>query len=259
MKRASGHVSRGGGRRGARRLRRQQFGPRPSPRPPRPSTSCATGAPVAGIPRSPRASSSPACAIRSTSRRRRETASGSTSSSRAAASGSSATASCRRAVPRRLRADLERRRARPARPRLPPAVRDEPPLLRQLHGPARRHPRGRVPRDAPPTRRTRRSERVLLARPSPSPTTTAAASPSAPTDAATSGSATAAPAATRSATARGSTPPRQDPAHRRGRGDAVRGAGGQPLRSTAGARARDLGLRPAQPVPLLRRRPTGDL
>ena len=110
------------------------------------------------------------------------------------------------AVPRRLRAHLERRRARPPRPRLPPAVRDEPPLLRELHEPAGRHPRRRVPRELRRRGGPRRASASSSPRPSPSPTTTAEASPSTTRAACSSPSATAAPAATRSATARGSTP-----------------------------------------------------
>ena len=44
------------------------------------------------------------------------------------------TAAARRdAVPRHLRADRQRRRARPARPRVPPGLPDRPALLRRLH------------------------------------------------------------------------------------------------------------------------------
>ena len=110
------------------------------------------------------------------------------------------------AVPRRLGPDLERRRARAARPRLPPAVRAEPPLLRQLHRPAaatRTSPSSAPPRPTPPTPA---SERTLLRRGA------ALREPQRRRArlrqrrlTSTSASATAAPAATRSATARGST------------------------------------------------------
>ena len=52
----------------------------------------------------------------------------------------------RAAVPRHPRAAIQsRRRAGAAVGRVPPAVRDEPPLLRRLHRHERRHARGRVP------------------------------------------------------------------------------------------------------------------
>ena len=50
-----------------------------------------------------------------------------------------------RAVPRHPPPGAGRRRAGPALGRVPPAVRDEPPLLRQLHRRERRHARRRVP------------------------------------------------------------------------------------------------------------------
>ena len=83
-----------------------------------------------------------------------------------------------RRVPGHRLAHLERRRAGPARPRLPPAVRDQPPLLRQLHEPGRGHAHRGVPREL--GRRRRPGERAGAARRSPSRsrTTTAAGSPS---------------------------------------------------------------------------------
>ncbi len=50
-------------------------------------------------------------------------------------------------LPRHRGADQHRGRAGAARPGLPPAVRRQPPLLRELHRPAGGHPHRRVPRD----------------------------------------------------------------------------------------------------------------
>ena len=90
----------------------------------------------------------------------------------------------------------ERRRAGTALDRVPPALREEPPLLRRLHRPQRRHPRRRVPleRDG---RRCRRPRGGCCSSTSRSPTTTAASSSSGPTGCCTSAWATAARAATR--------------------------------------------------------------
>ena len=152
------------------------------------------------------------------------------------------------------------RRAGPARARVPPAVRDQPPLLRQLHARRRRRHRDRrVPalprpiRTSPTSTETRPPRRSR----SRSPTTTAACSRSAPTASSTSamgdGGAGNDPRQPRAEHRRAA---RQDPAHRRGSPN-----GSRPLRvppttrssaTTSGAR-RDLRLRPAQPVALLLR------
>jgi glucose/arabinose dehydrogenase len=101
-----------------------------------------------------------ACAPRSTCSRSRATSSGSTSSSRAGGSASCATARSQD-VPRRRVAHLERRRARAARARVPPAVRDQPPLLRQLHEPRGRHAHLEF-RATSPDAADASSERILL-------------------------------------------------------------------------------------------------
>ena len=88
----------------------------------------------------------PASPLRSPSFRTRPIAPCSSSSSRAAASASSATAPCCRPDFLDLRgAIVVRRRARPARPGVRARLRDQRPLLRQLHQPAGQHGRRAVP------------------------------------------------------------------------------------------------------------------
>ena len=103
-----------------------------------------------------------------------------------------------RRVPRRLRSDQPRRRARPARPGLRPRLRHQRPLLRQLHRHGgdtadralRRRPDRPRPRAGRPAPRPCSSDRPALHA-----TTTAATSSSAPTACSTSAWATAAAAA----------------------------------------------------------------
>ena len=153
-------------------------------------------------------------------------------------------------APRRLR-----RRARPARPRLPSAVRRERPLLRQLHGPQRRHAHLRVPRHRRTADTADPGQRApaALRPPAVRRTTTAAASPSAATACSTSAWATA---------ARGGDPlgNGQDLRHATwARCCASTSTAARPYaraRATtrssarAGALPRDLGLRPAQSLAL---------
>ena len=166
-----------------------------------------------------------------------------------------------RRVPGRLLAHLERRRAGAARPRLPPAVRDQPPLLRQLHEPGRGHAHRGVPRDARPTPPTRASERVLLT----------VAQPFANHNGGGAGLRQLGPAADRTRRrrlGRRSAEQRPAPRHaarqdrpdRRRRGVAVLAARRQPVPRDGGGARRDLGLRAAQPVQDRRSTgPTGDL
>ena len=101
-------------------------------------------------------------------RRRRASRAGSTSSSRRAGFASSRTAAC---SPGRSstsgRSSGERRRAGPALGRLPPGLRVEPPLLRQLHEHRRRHARRRVPVAAPAAAPRARRELLFVDQPYP--------------------------------------------------------------------------------------------
>ena len=135
----------------------------------------------------------------------RGTARGCSWSSRPAASGSCAAAPSVEPPFLDISASDQRgRRAGPARPGLPPPLRDQRPLLRQLHGPRGRHADLGVPHVGRRTRTwpTRPASGSCCSWSSPSPTTTAAGSRSATTASSTSGWATAAPGATPSATAR---------------------------------------------------------
>ena len=68
----------------------------------------------------------------------------------------------RDAVPRHPLADQLLRGARPARPGIRPGVRDQPPLLRRLHGQERRHDHRRRTRPARPTRTGPARRQTLL-------------------------------------------------------------------------------------------------
>ena len=176
--------------------------PTPSPSPT--TGTCATGAPVAGTPRPgrdprrerPGEPARPAvCARRSGAAVRGRAARADPHRARRDARG--------RPVPRHRLAGQLLRRARAAGPGLPPGLRAERPLLRQLHEPAGEHARLRVPRLVEPGRGGSRHRAAAPVRgASPSRTTTAAAWPSAATAGSTSASATAGRAAIPRATAR---------------------------------------------------------
>ena len=128
----------------------------------------------------------------------------------------------RRARP--LRPREARRRAGPARHRLPPRLRHRPPPLPALVGPEGRHARGRVPRAAATGRSSPSRCASCCSSTSPRRTTTAASCCSAPTAGSTSASATAAARSTRAATAQDpGEPARQDPRRRRARASARAG------------------------------------